>query len=69
MEETPMSKSEISSKSSARTRKEIMLRNPALLSDFKLSGRKLVELQYQYSVTADHTTKACIEAAIEKLRA
>lgn len=66
--ETEMTKSEISSKSSARTREQVLARNPRAYDGPTNKDVEVRRLKRELANTADHTNKACIEAAIEKLQ-
>jgi len=60
------SKRDISSVSSARTREEVLRRNPRAYDGPTNHEVTIRRLRRELAATADHTTKACIEAAIEK---
>jgi len=62
-----MKKSEISSESSARTREQILARNPHAYDGPTNREVEVKRLLREFAATADHTTKACIEARLEKL--
>ena len=62
-----MKKSEISNLSSARTREEVLLRNPNAYDGPTNREVEIKRLKRELANTADHTNKACIDAALEKL--
>lgn len=62
-----MKKSEISSQSSARTREEVLRRNPHAYDGPTNREVEIRRVKRELANTADHTTKACLEARLEKL--